>query len=291
MFQIEIEKKNFFIYKIDPRTKIFLLLSFGIIAVSLDEPKSLLCTFSFSLFLFLSARLNLKKYKIVLPLLLFGVWGIVTSQGIFYNRCPKTIIFTIVPKEFPIIGSFTGGIYLFKEGLIYGVVQGLRFATVLLLGLFVAWTTDPKEFLLGLTKLKVPYSISFMFMTAVRFVPIIISEILNVVAAQKLRGENPKKLGIHTIRTCFNILLPVAANSVRRAANLAISCESRGFDPRSKRTYIKEIEFKKSDLFISTFSISLAFAILFAKILFWLYNLDLLYLCNLRWIYDLASKL
>lgn len=295
MFKIRtltvVEKENSFIYRLDPRTKLLLLLSLGTIAISLDKPEHLLLLSVFLVPAYLLARFELSKYKLILLIILIGLWGMVLSQAMFYREWPRTVILTIIPRDFPILGWLTGGLYLYKEGFLYGLAQGLRFATMIASGLLVAWTTEPRDLLLGLTRLKVPYGMAFMFITSIRFLPVLVSELFTVIAVQRLRGADTVKLGRHTLKSAINILTPVLARSVKRAATLGASCESRAFNPNLPRTYLRELRYSRVDVMFSGAAVIVAAAIVVTKMIFWLYCKDILYFPELRWLYTIAREL
>ena len=293
MFRIRtltvVEKGNSFIYRLDPRTKLLLLLSIGIIAISLDKPEHLLLLSIFLLLACLLARFELNKYKVISLIVLIGLWGMVLSQAMFYRQWPRTVILTIIPRDFPVLGWLTGGLYLYKEGFLYGLAQGLRFATMIASGLLIAWTTEPRDLLLGLVRLKVPYGMAFMFITSVRFLPVLVSEFSTVIAVQRLRGADTVKLGRHTLRSAINILTPVLARSVKRAATLGASCESRAFNPNLPRTYLRELRYSRVDIMLSGAAVIAAAAIVVTKVIFWLYCKDVLYFPALRWLYAILK--
>lgn len=295
MFKIRtltvVEKKNSLIYHLDPRTKLFLLLSVGTVAISLDEPEHLLLVSVFLIPAYLLARFELNKYKVIVLVILIGLWGMALSQAMFYRQWPRTVIMTIIPGDFPLLGRLTGGLYLYKEGLFYGLAQGLRFATMIASGLLVAWTTEPRDLLLGLVRLKVPYGMAFMFITSVRFLPVLVSELFTVIAVQRLRGADTVKLGRHTLRCAINILTPVLARSVKRAATLGASCESRAFNPNRPRTSLRELHYNRVDVMLSGAAVIVAAALVVTKMIFWLYSKDLLYFPELRWLYTIAREL
>ncbi len=285
------EKKGSLIYRLDPRTKLIVLFSIGMIVIGLDRPWHLLILFIFTVMGHILAGFDLSKYKVTLLIILIGLWGVVMSQGIFYREWPRTVILTIIPRDLPIVGQLTGGVYLYRQGLLYGLAQGLRFATMIASGLLIAWTTEPRDLLLGLIRLRLPYGIAFMFITSIRFLPILISELTTVIEVQRLRGAGPIKLGKGTIRSVIDILTPVLANSVKRAATLGASCESRAFNPNRPRTYLRELHYRWWDVLISGLSIAAAIAIVITKMTFLLYRIDILYLSQLRWLYAIAREL
>ena len=282
------EKRDSLIYRMDPRAKLLLLFCVGTVAVCLDRPRNLLILSAFPILGHLLARFEMTKYKITLIVILIGLWSMALSQGIFYREWPRTVILTIIPGRFPILGGLTGGIYIYKQGLLYGLAQGLRFTTMISSGLLVAWTTEPRDLLLGMIRLRVPYGMAFMFISSVRFLPVLVSELITVVAVQRLRGTDPVRLGRHTIRNFIDILVPVLARSVKRAATLGASCESRAFNPDLDRTYLRELHYNQVDIWLSCMTCLITVTVVVTKLLFWLYSRDMLYISGMRWLYTMA---
>ncbi len=281
--------KDTVIHRIDPRAKILILISIAFIAVALDNPKTMFLLFLTALFGFALARMPAIKIKTLALLLIFLIWGTVYSQALFYSQLPRTVIFTIISPDFPVLGWLTnGGLFVYEEGLHHGAIQGLRSASILSLGLLMCWTTDSRDMLNGLVGLKVPYSVAFMVVTAVRFLPIIITEIATVITVQRLRGFNPKKIGSGMVKTLLNILTPTLANCVRRTGTLAVSIQSRAFRSNLNRTYLKKLKFSDVDKIVVAVFVFTAISIVVIKFLYNMYTSGIYYTSGLRPVYAIA---
>jgi len=278
------------IHNIDPRAKITILFAMSILVVSLDNEKILFFLFIMPLLVYPAAHLSLKKYWAALIFIAIGLWGTIFSQALFYREWPRTIVLTLIPQEFPLLGNITGGLYIYKEGFLYGLIQGLRFSAMTASGLLLCWTTPPQKMLLGLVRLKIPYGIAFMAVTALRFLPILLTEILTVIEAQRLRGFNPLKIK-NMFKGLMNMLLPVLANSVRRAGVLAASVESRAFRAYPERTYLKDLRYNRFDFGIMAIFLIASVCIAAIKILYGLYASEMLYISALRRVYEIGRYL
>jgi energy-coupling factor transport system permease protein len=219
-----------------------------------------------------------------------GLWGTVFSQALFYQEWPRTILLTLIPDDTPILGRITGGVYVYNEGLSYGLIQGLRFSTMTALGLLFCWTTESRAALLALTSLKVPYGIAFMMVTTLRFFPILLKEVFTVIEAQRLKGFYPFRIQ-NIFRATLNTLMPILANSIKRAITLSSSVESRAFNAYPQRTYFRQLSYGVSDLGLMVFFAIMALTTVFIKILYSMYTRDILYFSYLRWIYELGEIL
>ncbi|AKB82292.1 Transmembrane component of general energizing module of ECF transporters [Methanosarcina barkeri 3] len=282
--------KDTVIHRMDPRAKILILISIVFVAVSLDNQKTMFLLFLTVLSGFVLAKMPAIKIKTLVILLVLLIWGTIYSQALFYSQLPRTVIFTIIRPEFPILGWLTGGgLFVYEEGFHHGAVQGLRSASILSLGLLMCWTTDSRDMLNGLVGLRVPYSVAFMVITAVRFLPIIITEVATVITVQRLRGFNPKKFGSGIIKTLLNILTPTLANCVRRTGTLAVSIQSRAFRANPDRTSLKKLEFSNTDKIVVTVCVFTAISVVIMKLIYNMYTSGIYYTSGLRPVYAIAG--
>lgn len=155
--------------KMDGRTKLLILFLVAVLAIVVDNPRTLFLLFTATLLLHLSARTSVYKWQVLSILLLLGLWGSMFSQALFFAQTPRTPLFVLIESTMPVLGQITGGLYVYREGVIYGAVQGLRSATMLTLGLFVCWTSDPRQLLKALMAWRLSPQIAFMLVTAIRF--------------------------------------------------------------------------------------------------------------------------
>ena len=278
-----------------PRTKIVVLAVAGCLVVLLDSPVSLAVCFLASICLVGRARASWHQIRLLILFVFCGTWGLVYSQAIFYNEFPRTAILTLVDGDFPVIGELTGGIRFYREGLLYGAVQSLRFSTTLTIGCFIVWTTPPRDLLLGFLQLRVPYSLAFMVTTALRYIPLIGSEAVTVVRLQRLRGFRYFRLNpIHTFTGILNSLRPILMNNMRRATQLSEAVESRGFSPAvaaGDRTSLRALKMGRWDGGMIVLLLTCLTGVICLKALYFLYANGLFYASWLRGIYTFAREM
>lgn len=283
---------NSLAHHLDPRAKIALLVLFSLLAVSLDGPRALATLLVLVALAYLEARPPWAKVRLVLLGAILIGWGTMFSQALFYAQEPRTVILVLVPARTPLLGSVTGGIYVYHEGLIHGAVQSMRMVAMLALGLLFSWCTDPRDALRGLVGFRVPYGLAFMVVTALRFLPIILAEAALVSGAQRLRGFNPRRLDpIALARATVLVLKPTLANSLRRAGTLTLSVQSRAFDPAGRRTFSRELRWSWIDLALVASMAVASSVVLGVKILYALYANELYYAGGLRELYSLVREL
>ena len=267
------------IHRVDPRVKIIMLLTTGLIIVFIDNPWILGVLLALGLGGMLAARLEPVKLKVVCTVIVLGLWGSLFSQALFYEQTPRTAIFTLISPEFPLLGSLTKGLYVYQEGMIYGLRQGLRMAAMTSLGMLVCWTTDTRLLLLGLVRLRLPYSLAFMAVTAVRFIPVLMQETLQVLTAARLRGGS---------RFSLQVLSPILASCLRRAGTLAVAVESRAFRAYDRRVYLEELKMAAGEKTVLSAYLLLTLTVAFSKISYLGYLYGICYYSALRPVYEIA---
>lgn len=228
----QVGRPDGFLQGLDGRLKIICLLCASILAVVLDRAESLLVLLALSLTAALAARPDRGKGKMLLIMAALVTWGTMFSQSIFYYNEPRTVLFNVIAPDTPILGPLVGNVSFYKEGFVYGAVQSLRFSSMLVLGLVFRWTTESAAMFRGLLQLRLPFALSFMTVTAMRFIPTIADEFAMVALAARMRGGkvfswNPAALAASWLR----ILRPVLINCYRRSNILALSVQARAFSP------------------------------------------------------------
>ena len=278
--------------KLHPHTKIVLLAIVSCLVVLLDSPIALFVCFLVSLCFQASIPPSWRQLRLLILFIGLGTWGLIYSQGIFYNQFPRTVIFTLIHKDVPVIGELTGGIHLYREGLFHGAVQSLRFNTMLTISCFIIWTTQPRDLLLALVKLRVPYSLAFMVTTGLRYIPLIGSEAQTVIRSQRLRGFRYLRLNLfHTIGGILNSLRPILTNNIRRATHLSEAVESRAFSPdAAHRTSLRELKTRQGDVILIALSLVCLLGVIGLKGVYFLYANGLYYASWLRGAYTFARE-
>lgn len=229
--------KNTFLHRLDPRTKMFVMLCSFIIALSFT---SLYVLAGLSILIIaygLAGRVlsNLKRIWFILVMIfLFSV----VLWSLTYGGPTK------------LLGIIT------LEGLEYGVMTGIRFDIMIVSGMIFLSASKIEEISLGLVKLKLPYRGAFAFSTAIRLVPMIVATSYTIAEAQKSRGLDLESGNLFQRAKKFVPLLVPTLISVIRGTNVfAMALESKGFGYSEERTNYMDIHFKKSDSLV--FGISL----------------------------------
>ncbi|MEW6750469.1 MAG: energy-coupling factor transporter transmembrane component T [Candidatus Latescibacterota bacterium] len=210
------------VHRLDPRTKLFLLLGSFAAAVLFTAPLPLLALLGVILAYGALGRVlaNIRR----IGLLLASIGGVsLVSWGLFAGGTT------------PLPWGFT------REGLVFGAGAALKIDGMILSGLVFLSTTRSEEIVLGLIGLRVPYRAAFAFSLGIRMVPTILGTAATVAQAQRSRGLDLDGGPLRRLRTYVPLLVPILLNTLRSTDQLARALEARGFGARSRRTSYLEI--------------------------------------------------
>lgn len=134
-----------------------------------------------------------------------------------------------------------GPLVIMRESLLYGTTVGIRLNCFVLAAIIFLTTTPIEDFTYGLSKLGIPFVASFALTLAFRLTPLFIETGQAIVMAQKARGLDLDSGGaLRRIRHYVPIIVPVLASGLRRADQLAVALESRGFGKGKSRSVVSE---------------------------------------------------
>jgi len=250
----------------DPRTRLLLLAAVSLLAVLFEGPVALGLLALAAAAGFTSLPLAWRWRWRALGLVAVIVWSTVLSQGLFYAAQPRVAWLSLGPIAF------------YGEGARHGLIQSLRLVAVGLAGVAVAVGTPPDRLFAALTALRVPWSLGFLAVTALRFVPVMGREALIVRQARARRGRplSPRR-PLAWLRQEVALLLPVVARSLRRAHALAETLDARGFDPVAPRTHSVALRFARWEPPLLALVGATVLAIAASRLLFALYVAEVWY--------------
>ena len=266
----------------------------GCLVILLDSPSALFVCFVTCILLFTFSRPTLRQIRLLLIFLFFTTWGLIYSQSIFYSEFPRTVLFTLVPIEFPIIGELTGGIIVYREGVFHGIIQSLRFNTTLVIGCYIVWTTQTRDLLMALLKLRIPSALAFMVTTALKFIPSITNEAAAIIRSQRLRGFRYFRLNLFaSVFGIINSFRPILAGIIRRATHLGDSVESRGFSPKitANRTSLLTLRLRVWDYSILAVLSLCLISVIGLKLVYFCYENGIYYAPWLRYVYTFTREI
>lgn len=220
--------------KLDPRTKMVLVVVISTLSVIITDVLWLLALLLVSLLLLLLAGMG--------PAMLFS-----RLKRFFYLFLVLLVIQSIFsPAGTPLVT--VGNIHLVTVGgILKGVAVILRMLIIISSAMLLL-TARPMELVLGLIRLKIPYEIAFMVLLAIRFLPVLVEEVRDALTAIQLRGVNIKEIPLgQKIRVYTYIFMPVVVSALLKAKKTAVAMEARAFRAYPRRTYLDELALSGGD--------------------------------------------
>ncbi|MEW6399580.1 MAG: energy-coupling factor transporter transmembrane component T [Bacillota bacterium] len=240
------------VHRLDPRSKLSVLLMVFAMAVLMNHPLPLLGLLAVVLTVGQAARVLANLRRIWVMLVTIGVLS--TLIWSFWAGGPTRLL---------------GPIEL--EALLYGLATGVKLDTMVIAGMVFLSTTRNEEITTGLIRLGTPFPVSFAFSTALRLVPTFVGAGVTVIQAQKSRGLDISSGGfLVRVRKQFPMLIPVFVCAIRGTNQLAMALESKGFGAQKERTYYLEIGFRALDYAVLLCAVVLLAVTVFFKLRGWL---------------------
>ncbi len=166
-----------------------------------------------------------------------------------------------------------------SQGLLEGSILLLRFASLVLWLSLSSFTLSISDLILGLNLLLRPLrrlglpvdDLVLMVQVTVRFIPFLTQSAERIVRAQASRGAAWGKGSgglLQRVRQALPMIVPLFLNSLRRAENLSLAMDARGYGGSEARTSMHELEFQFVDGFAVGVSVLLAVLIVTLGVLF-----------------------
>jgi energy-coupling factor transport system permease protein len=202
--------------------------------------------------------------------------GIMAIAAVLIVRDPVTLIaeFVIVFMAVPLLGlgrKLLRSLRMLSSMLVLVFIIGFMFfdlATAVLLSIrlftllsvsFIFFSSiDPQEMGDALHKMGMPYEISFILTTSMRYIPMIGRKVRQISDAQQARGIDLRPR-FKNISNFMALMIPLLVQSFILADELALAMESRGFGCKqrsTRRTY--HLTFKEYGVIAISFVLLIA---------------------------------
>ena len=235
---------NSFIHKLDPRTKLLVLVAYIVT-------------------LFLAA--SWVSYGICMAFLIVCISvSTIPVKSILKGMKPLMfiLVFTGILNVFFTAGETVvldlGFLAITMEGLYRGFFMMIRILMLVTGTFLLTYTTSPISLTDGLESLMNPlkvlhvpvHELSMMMCIALRFIPTLIEETDKIMAAQKARGADFESGNLmDRVQALVPILVPLFISAFRRADELATAMECRCYQGGDGRTKMKLLRYNSNDFY------------------------------------------
>jgi energy-coupling factor transport system permease protein len=230
------------IHRLDPRAKLLFVFIYICIVFLANNAITygILMVFTLALILIsgISLRFFLNGLKPILWLILFTLLLqlFLTRQGnvVFHYKFIK----------------------IYDEGVRQGIFISIRFMLLIFLTSLLTLTTTPISLTDGLESLLNPFKrihlpvheLALMMSISLRFIPTLMDETEKIMKAQMARGVDFSSGPIKDrVRAIIPLLIPLFVSSFKRAEELAIAMEARGYQGGEGRTKYRLLYWRSAD--------------------------------------------
>ncbi|MCG1010389.1 energy-coupling factor transporter transmembrane protein EcfT [Salinicoccus sp. ID82-1] len=233
------------IHRLDPRAKIIAVVLFMVIVFFANHwtGYGLLILFILTLTKMadLSPRFLFNGLKLILILLLFTFF-----MHLFLTKGGTVLI--------------DGGFFTIEsEGVITGIYITIRLAMLVLITTIMTLTTSPLQLTDAIERIcrplkaiRVPvHEIALMMSISLRFIPTLMDETEKIIKAQSARGSTFMAGSLTSrLQALTPIFIPLFISSFKRAEELAIAMEVRGYQGEEGRTHYRVLNWGFKDTMV-----------------------------------------
>lgn len=245
-----------FLHRSDPRSKLLFIILFATFVFLANNAISYAILVGFTLLTAVLSRLSLsyilKSLKPVWILIVFTVilHIFITKGGAVYYQ----------------LGWFT----IEENGVRQAIFISLRLSLLVLMSSLLTLTTSPIDLTEGLERLLGPFGrvgvpvhdIALMMSIALRFIPTLMEETDKIIKAQTARGANFTSGSlVRRAKSLIPIAIPLFISAFRRAEELALAMEARGYRGGVGRTRLNKLSFSWRDASVAIVGVVLALVI------------------------------
>lgn len=188
----------------------------------------------------------------VLAIVLSFMLGVAAVARVL-RRVGRTMVLTATFSAFIFVLNFfvTRN---FEASALYAV----RFIAIVVSTSLFFITASPDELEQVMKTFRLPRDVVFAFVTAVRFIPVMMLDTIQIMDAQKSRGlELEKGNVVKRVRNMVPVLIPLVVNSVVRSGELAEAMESRAYGAVARPTSLVKYRSSGTDKLVAVLALAL----------------------------------
>ncbi|MBE9222546.1 CbiQ family ECF transporter T component [Cyanobacterium stanieri LEGE 03274] len=273
-----IEKPFSWLHRLDPRVKLGWLMSLILSPLLANSSWRIFLVIFLLLITWLSFIPWRVQKKQITWLLLVGILIFILTafapDGLSINyqpRLPESDININQPTDYQYILYSFGNFNVTRRSFDLAIRVSTLFFTLIYSSNLFLLTTAPEEITAGIEDLLSPlnrfkFPVTEMILTltlSLRFIPLVLEEIQNLIRSIRTRAIKWRKLGIKkSVQIWVIVMEKLLENILLRAEQIAIAMESRGFtNPKNHEVQWHESRIKTNDV-----------VALFFLVIFWLFR-------------------
>lgn len=229
-------------HRLDPRTKLACWFLFMVAVFVISNVVTIILFLLVVLLHFPLAKLPIRHFWGNVKVF-FWLYAITFSLHLFFH--PGNALF-----QLPWLGW-----EVTAEGIAAGVLFTVRISVLISLSFILMAVTTPQDLtdalgrlLAPLERLRIPISeVALMLSITLRFLPILMQEAFKIQRAQIARGADLEGSWIGRIKKSLPMILPLFSGALKKADDLAVALEARGYRGAEGRTRLVELRVRHRD--------------------------------------------
>jgi energy-coupling factor transport system permease protein len=223
--------KDSLFHRLHPGTKVLFVLVVSLFAILSTQILALVAIFLAILLLAWISRLHKELFQqMTLIIVMSAILILITV----FTMPAGPVLGYLIPTGVPLIG---GSFPVTIGGLEYGVVLTLRFAILITAVQLFVISTQPRDLVHAMERIRVPPDYTLMFIIALRFIPTLQIEGKRIHEAQLARGYNPGQGFLGRIRSVAPVMIPLVSNALARSNVMGLTIDLRGYRSRIHRRH------------------------------------------------------
>jgi energy-coupling factor transport system permease protein len=226
-----------FLHRMDPRSKLIIIFLFVCIVFIANNSVTYGILLAYTILMILLSKVRI---RFILSGLIPVLWLVLFTL----------LIHLFFTREGALIVDW-GWLKIYEEGIRQGIFISMRFFLLVLVTSLLTLTTTPIEITDGIEYLLAPlkkvnfpvHELALMMSISLRFIPTLMQETDKIMKAQIARGveftSGPFK---ERLKAIIPLLIPLFISSFKRAEDLAVAMEARGYRGGEGRTKYRQLK-------------------------------------------------
>ncbi|WP_028856750.1 energy-coupling factor transporter transmembrane component T family protein [Psychrilyobacter atlanticus] len=232
------------IHSLDGSIKLLMLLVWTAVAFLFTDIRVFLGLILGGAYIIRMANITFKEVKpLVIFLLIFTLFN-----SLFLILITPAYGSELIDQYTPIFNIL--GRPLTYETLWFAIMLSLKYLSILPITIIFIFTTHPSRFASSLNKIGVSYKIAYAVNIALRYIPDVRDEFVNIMHAQEARGVAFRKGEdslINRFKNYNTILIPLVLSSLNRVEVVSNAMNLRGFGSEKTRSWYNGKKYGKFD--------------------------------------------
>ena len=208
------------------------------------------------------AKLLISALMFVTTLIVRSLYQLVFVIAFMVAVAAAATVLRRVARTMALTGAFSSFIFVINfvitRNLETSIFFALRFVAIVVSTSLFFITTSPDELEQVMKTFRLPRDVVFAFVTAVRFIPVMLLDTIQIMDAQKSRGLELEKGNVfRRVRNMVPILIPLVVNSVVRSGELAEAMESRAYGAVQPPASLVEYRASPTDKVVAVAAVAL----------------------------------